>query len=165
MSDSIHIQGTPLQDAWPNATCYGCGPANPKGLHIKSYWLADGSAVVAEFHPRPEYNAGFDNVIYGGLVASLIDCHSVWTAIAYAYRAEGRPHGEPPAISYVTGTLEVKFLKPTPLDQPLLLSATLEEMHGKKSIVRCMLGPAGTVTAEGRVTAIRISGDKSVGAG
>lgn len=153
-----------MQDAWPNATCYGCGPANPKGLQIKSYWLADGSAVVAEFHPRPEHNAGFDNVMYGGLVASLIDCHSVWTAIAYAYRSENRPHGDHPAISFVTGTLEVRYLKPTPLDQPVLLSAVVEEVQGKKSVVHCKFGPVGTVTAEGRVTAIRIAGDKSVGA-
>lgn len=160
----IETQGAPLQDIWPNATCYGCGPANPKGLQLKSYWAADGNAVVAQFHARPEHNAGFDNVMYGGLVASLIDCHSIWAAIAYAYRAEGRPHGAPPSITYVTGNLDVRFLKPTPLNEPVLLSATLEEAQDKKSIVRCRLGPVGQVTAEGRVTAIRIAGDKSIGA-
>src|SRR3954470_22441710 len=67
-----------LQDAWPDATCFGCGPANPQGYRIKSFWSADGGAVVALFQPQPQYNAGFPNVMYGGLVASLIDCHSIW---------------------------------------------------------------------------------------
>lgn len=165
MENLIPTQGIALQDAWPDATCYGCGPANVQGLHIKSYWSADGSAVVAVFHPRPEQNAGFENVMYGGLVASLIDCHSIWTAIAFTYRAEGRPHGDLPAISFVTGTLEVRYLKPTPLDQPIMLSAIVEETQGKKSTVRCTLGTAEQITAEGRVVAIKISGDKSVGAG
>src|SRR5260221_10705938 len=66
-----------LQDVWPAATCYGCGPSNQVGLHIKSYWSVDGNEVVCTFMPRPEFNAGFENVMYGGLVASLCDCSDV----------------------------------------------------------------------------------------
>src|SRR5437870_3667002 len=128
-----------LQDAWPDATCYGCGPANPKGLRVKSYWSSDGSEVVASFQPRPEHNAGFPNVAYGGLVASLIDCHSIWTAIATTYRGERREHGSLPAISYVTGTLTVRFLKPTPLDRPLVLRARVTELHQRKAVVECLV--------------------------
>lgn len=67
--------------------------------------------MISTFHPKPEYNSGFPDVMYGGLVASLIDCHSIWTAIATTYRAEGREHGSLPAISYVTGTLTVPPLR------------------------------------------------------
>jgi hypothetical protein len=154
-----------LQDVWPNATCYGCGPANDAGLQIKSYWNEDGTAVVAVFHPHPHQNAGFPNVMYGGLVASLIDCHSIWTAIAYAYRAEARPFGSAPVISYVTGKLEISYRLPTPLNEPIHLSAIAEKLEGRKATIHCTLGTATQVTAEAQVLAIRISDDKSLGAG
>ena len=154
-----------LQDAWIAATCYGCGPANEHGLQIKSFWAEDGSAVIATFHPQPQHNAGFPNVMYGGLVASLIDCHSIWTAIAYTYRHEERDHGSLPAVSYVTGKLEVSYRQPTPLDQPVLLRAVAEKIEGRKATIYCTLGIEGQITAEGHVLAIRVGElDKSKGA-
>lgn len=164
MSDSIKQYQDALQDIWPHATCYGCGPGNPDGLHIKSYWAEDGSAVLATFHPEPKHNAGFPNVMYGGLVASLIDCHSIWTAIAYTYRAEGRPHGSAPSVSYVTGKLEVSYHKPTPLDQPIILRAIIEKIEGRKAIIHCTLGTEKETCAEGTVLAIRVPADKAAGA-
>ncbi len=154
-----------LQDAWPNATCYGCGPANSVGLHIKSYWAEDGETVIATFQPQPEQNAGFPNVMYGGLVASLIDCHSVWTAIAATYKAEGREHGSLPAISYVTGSLNVRYLAPTPLDRPVQLRARVTELHPRKALVTCTLHAGDQITAEGTVLAVRFQQDKSAGTG
>jgi acyl-coenzyme A thioesterase PaaI-like protein len=153
-----------LQDAWPSATCYGCGPANNEGLRIKSYWSEDGSEVVCTFEPEPKHNAGFPNVMYGGLVASLIDCHSVWTAIAHTYRAEGREHGSLPAISYVTGSLTVRYLKPTALDIPVILRAHVTELHPRKAMVHCDLYSGEEKTAEGDVLAVRFNMDKSLGA-
>jgi acyl-coenzyme A thioesterase PaaI-like protein len=150
-----------LQDVWPSATCYGCGPSNPRGLHIKSYWSGD--EVICTFQPQPEYNAGFENVMYGGLVASLCDCHSIWTAIAATYRQEGREHGSAPAISYVTGNLNVSFLAPTPLDQPIVLRARVEEIDGRKALVTCEVYAGDKKTAEARVTAIRVAANKSLG--
>ena len=156
--------GQALQDAWPDATCYGCGPANAEGLRIKSYWSEDGSEVVCRFEPQPRYNAGFPNVMYGGLVASLIDCHSIWTAIAWTYRAEGREHGSAPSISYVTGTLNVRFLKPTALDRPVLLRAHVTELQPRKALVACSLYSGDEETATGEVTAVRFNMDKALGA-
>ena len=153
-----------LQDAWPSATCYGCGPANTEGLRIKSYWSEDGSEVVCTFEPEPKHNAGFPNVMYGGLVASLIDCHSIWTAIAHTYRAEGREHGSLPAISYVTGSLTVRYLKPTTLDTPVVLRAHVTELHPRKALVHCDLYSGEEKTAEGDVLAVRFNMDKSLGA-
>lgn len=153
-----------LQDVWPDATCYGCGPANPEGLRIKSYWSEDGSEVVCRFEPQPRYNAGFPNVMYGGLVASLIDCHSIWTAIAWTYREEGRAHGSPPSISYVTGTLNVRFLRPTAIDRPVLLRARVTELQPRKALVECSLYSGDEETARGEVTAVRFNMDKARGA-
>jgi acyl-coenzyme A thioesterase PaaI-like protein len=150
-----------LQDVWPDGTCYGCGPSNPRGLHIKSYW--DGDDVICTFHPSPDHNAGFDNTMYGGLVASLCDCHSVWTAIAATYRHEGREHGSAPHISYVTGNLNVSYLRPTPLDQPTILRARVEELASRKAIVRCEVYAGDQKTAEAAVVAVRVPADKSIG--
>jgi acyl-coenzyme A thioesterase PaaI-like protein len=151
-----------LQDVWPSGTCYGCGPSNPVGLHIKSYWSGD--EVICTFQPQPFQNAGFANVMYGGLVASLCDCHSIWTAIAATYRLEGREHGSAPAISYVTGGLNVSYLAPTPLDRPIVLRARAEDIAGRKAIVKCEVYADETKTAEARVTAIRVAANKSIGA-
>ena len=153
-----------LQDAWPDGTCYGCGPANSHGLRIKSYWSEDGTEIVCTFRPEAYHNAGFPNVTYGGLVASLIDCHSIWTAIATTYRAEGREHGSLPAISYVTGSLNVRYLQPTPLDTPLVLRARVTELHAKKALVTCGAYSGDKQTAEGQVVAVRFNLDKSLGA-
>ncbi|MEO6458326.1 MAG: PaaI family thioesterase [Chloroflexia bacterium] len=157
-------KGDALQDAWPDATCYGCGPANDKGLCIKSYWSEDNSEVICVFEPRIEYNAGFPNVMYGGLVASLIDCHSIWTAIAHTYREEGRPHGSLPAISYVTGSLTVRYLKPTSLDKLVTMRARVTELHPKKALVECEFYSGEVKSAEGSVIAVRFNMDKSLGA-
>jgi acyl-coenzyme A thioesterase PaaI-like protein len=156
--------GAALQDAWPDATCYGCGPANARGLRIKSFWSEDGSEVVCTFRPGPEHNAGFPNVMYGGLVASLADCHSIWTAIAATYRAEGREHGSLPAISYVTGSLTISYLKPTPLDRPVVLRARVTELHPRKALVACSIYSGDVKTAEASVVAVRFNMDKSLGA-
>ena len=150
--------GLALQDTWAHGTCFGCGPANPIGLRIKSYWSEDENAVVATFHPKPDYNAGAENVMYGGLIASLIDCHSIWTAIAYASREGGQYVGESPAIWYVTGELSVRYLKPTPLDQPIFLKAWVEKHEGRKAYVVCELGIEGKITAKANVIAIRVEG-------
>ena len=163
--EKYRVGGVALQDAWPEATCYGCGPANAHGHRIKSYWSEDGTEILCEFQALAEHNAGFPNVMYGGLVASLIDCHSIWTAIAWTYREEERPHGSAPSISYVTGEINVRFLKPTALDQPAILRARVVELHPKKALVQCDFYSGGTTTAEGKVTAVRFAMDKALGAG
>jgi acyl-coenzyme A thioesterase PaaI-like protein len=155
-----------LQDVWPMGTCYGCGPANSHGLHIKSYWSADGSEVTCTFHAQPHFNAGLPNVMYGGMIACLCDCHSVWTAMAGMYRREGREHGSAPTLTCVTGSLSVKYLAPTPLDQPVVLRAHVQEISssGRRATVYCGVYVAEKQTAEAIVVAVQFNGDKSVGA-
>lgn len=146
-----------LQDiCMPNGTCYGCGSANPDGLHIKSYWSDDGQFVVASFDPPAKYSSGFKDAMYGGLVASLIDCHSNWTAMAFGYKAEGREPGTLPLVTSVTGSLGIKYLKPTPMTQTIHLKAWVEGEIGRKTRVLCELGTGDTVTALGDSIFVRI---------
>ena len=151
MSQSIF-----LQDTWKQGTCYGCGPNNPDGLKIKSRWSDDGRFVVAQYNADAKYNAGMHDVMYGGTVASLIDCHCVWTAIAFARKAENRSADSPPSLVYVTGKLEITYLKPTPLSKTLHIRAWADGEIGKSIRVLCELGPRDDVTATGVVTAVRL---------
>ena len=113
---------TSLQDTTaPEGVCFGCGSSNHHGLHIKSHWHEDGVHVVAEHLPDAKY-CGWPDLVYGGLIAMLVDCHSNWTAMAYHYRNEQREPGSLPRIDCVTGNLGIKFIKPTPMGVPLTLS-------------------------------------------
>ena len=144
-----------IQDSYPDeiAICYGCGRHNPKGFHIKTFW--NGEEGVFRFKPQP-YHTAFPGVVYGGLIASLIDCHSIGTAIAAAYQAEGRKPGSDPEITFVTGNLNVSYLHPTPIDAELELRSRVKEMNERKIIVTCDLSVGDTKCARGEVTAVRI---------
>lgn len=163
MDDQADERGDPVQDSWPDLTCYGCGPANPDGLHLRSYLDPDAEALVARVVPEARFTSGTANVMYGGHVASLLDCHSVWTAITFAYRDEGRPLGSDPRIAYVTGRLRVDYRAPTPLDRPVHLRAWVADDVGRKTTVRSELGPADEVTATGEVLAVRVDPPDDLG--
>jgi acyl-coenzyme A thioesterase PaaI-like protein len=145
-----------FQDTWPQNTCYGCGPGNTEGIQLKSHWAKDKNAVIATCHVDAKYNAGAPNMMYGGTIASLIDCHSLWTAIVFIHKEENKEICSPPTILCVTAELTVKYLKPTPVSSPIHLKAWIKGDIGKKTHVYCELGPAGEITATGDVIAIRI---------
>jgi acyl-coenzyme A thioesterase PaaI-like protein len=144
-----------FQDYYPDhwSHCYGCGRLNEAGLQIKSYW--DGDETVCLFTPRPQHTA-IPGFVYGGLIASLIDCHGTGTAAAAAYQAEGRPMDSEPPIRFLTGTLNVKYLKPTPLGPPIELRGQLIEVKERKVVIEIKVSVAGTVTATGEVIAIQV---------
>lgn len=145
-----------LQDiVAPEGICYGCGCDNPHGLHIKSYWHEDGIHVMARHIPEAKYS-GWPELVYGGLIAMLVDCHSNWTAMAYHYRAEGRQPGSLPRIECVTGNLGVKFIKPTPMGVPLTLRARVEGEVGRKSRIICEVHAGDVLTAVGDSIFVRV---------
>ncbi|HNP36679.1 MAG TPA: PaaI family thioesterase [Woeseiaceae bacterium] len=144
-----------IQDLIPDNHCYGCGPENPLGLRIKSYW--NGAESVCHYTPRPEQSAGPTQYLYGGTIAGLIDCHCIGTAIAHRYEEDGRDIGDGEPIWCVTGELSVRYLAPTPIDQEVTLRATIEQSAGKKTILTCRVYSGDTLTAEGRVVAIRVA--------
>lgn len=138
------------------AVCYGCGRLNEHGLHIKSYW--DGDESVCSFTPQP-YHTAIPGYVYGGLIASLIDCHSTGTAAAAAYRAAGRAMDTDPPRRFVTGTLHVEYLKPTPIEGPLELRSEVKEIKGRKVVIATTLSVKGQVCARGEVVAIQVPDD------
>ena len=139
----------------PGGICYGCGPSNPLGIQIKSYWDEDGQRVVATVIPDPKYT-GWPNLVYGGFLAMVVDCHSNWTSIAHHYRAEGRAPGSLPGIHCVTGKLGVKYLKPTPMGVPLHLSAWVEGEVGRKTRVMCEVRAGDELTVVGDSVFVRV---------
>jgi acyl-coenzyme A thioesterase PaaI-like protein len=144
-----------VQDFYPDdfAHCYGCGRLNPHGLKLKTRW--EGDETVARFQPRPEHIAvpGF---VYGGLIASLIDCHAMGTAAAAAERAAGRGIGDGPAPRFVTAALRLDFVAPTPLGPELEVRARVKEMGERKTVVEATVTAAGRITARGEVVAVRM---------
>lgn len=132
--------------------CYGCGRLNEHGLQVKSYW--EGDETVCIFQPGP-YHIAIPGYVYGGLIASLIDCHSTGTAAAAAYRAEGRAMDSPPALRYLTAALHVDYLRPTPLGPPLEIRARVKEMKGRKVVVASTLSAQGEICARGEVVAVQ----------
>jgi acyl-coenzyme A thioesterase PaaI-like protein len=130
-----------LQDRYaPQNRCFGCGPANDKGLRIKSY--VEGDELVATFAPEPHHVA-FDGILNGGIIGALLDCHSNWTAAYHLMKAQGAD--TPPCT--VTAEFYVKLKKPTPIDAPIDLRAKPVSVEGDKAVVEATLGTGGVVTA------------------
>ncbi|MEW6716151.1 MAG: PaaI family thioesterase [Chloroflexota bacterium] len=144
-----------FQDYYPDSLsyCYGCGRLNEHGLQIKSYW--DGEESVCTFLPR-SYHVAIPGYVYGGLIASLIDCHATGTAAAAAYRAEGRELGTDPPLRFVTASLHVDYVCPTPLGVPLVLRGRVRELKKRKVIVEITLAANQEVCARGEVVAVQM---------
>lgn len=125
----------------PRSTCFGCGPANPKGLRIRSF--EEGSALVAEWTPEPHHEA-FPGVLNGGIIGALLDCHCNWTAAMHLMRAGGPDASLP---STVTADYAIALKRPTPASGPVSLRAQVVSSEGQKAVVE------GTLTAGGKVCA------------
>lgn len=164
-----------IQDLYPEDTahCYGCGRLNPHGHQLETRW--EGDETVARFTPEP-YHTAIPGYVYGGLIASLIDCHGTGTATAAVLRAEGREappdggggagedggsavergSGEGEIPRFVTGRLGVDFLKPTPLGPELVVRGRVREMGERKVVVEATVSAGGEVCARGEVVAVRM---------
>ncbi|HEU4997282.1 MAG TPA: PaaI family thioesterase [Gemmatimonadaceae bacterium] len=143
-----------LQDLYPDdfAHCYGCGRLNADGLHVKSEWM-DGEAV-ARFRPAP-YHMALPGFVYGGLIASLADCHAMATAAAAAMVAAGAVPGRDPTLRFVTASLHVDFLRPTPLGPELVLRARPTAVGERKVAVEVDVIADTTTCAHAHVIAVR----------
>lgn len=144
-----------VQDYYPNdvAHCYGCGSLNEHGHHLKTFW--DGDETISRFTPK-DYHTAVPGYVYGGLIASLIDCHGTGTAALAAYKNENREPGTNPPFRFVTASLQVDFLKPTPLGIELELRGKILEAKGKKVISEISLYADNKLTAKGKVIAVQM---------
>jgi acyl-coenzyme A thioesterase PaaI-like protein len=148
--------GQAFQDTIAENHCWGCGPRNPHGLRIKSYWAeAAADEAICNWQPWAEHTSGPAHILNGGIIATLIDCHSMCTAIAAANRGNGRaPDGEP--LWYATGSLQVAYLRPTPLAAPVMLRAQVVAMAEKKIQLTCTVYSGDDACARGEVVAVRV---------
>lgn len=145
------VAGQSLQERFaPDGRCFGCGPANDRGLRIRSFEADDGT-VVADWRARPEHEA-FDGFVNGGIVGTLIDCHSNWTAIA-ALLARGDGSVAP---STVTAEYSVRFRRPTPSDRPLRLIGRAVDIADDRVTVETTVEVDGVATVTGRATFVAV---------
>jgi len=139
-----------LQERYgPEAVCYGCGPANPRGFHIRSF--PEGDEVIADWQPEPHHHA-FDNVLNGGVIGTLLDCHSNWTASYHLMQRRGLDR----APTTVTADFHVRLLKPTPTNGPVHLSARVVDSTDDRATVESTLSANGVVTATCRATFVAV---------
>src|SRR6476660_3375316 len=143
MADPLSIQ----ESLYPELTCFGCGHANPKGFHLRSY--ADGDLTVAEFTPRPEHDNGF-GFLNGGIISTVLDCHG---AAVVMYEAAQRGWEAPPGapVPFITAGFEVKFQRPTPLGPTVRLTAAPVSVDESEIVVWSEI--AVDVKARARMTA------------
>ena len=149
------MQQKAIQDYYPDdiAVCYGCGKLNEHGHQIKSYW--EGQETVCRFQPKP-YHTAFPGFAYGGLIASLIDCHATGTAASEKFFQEGKSLESEPMDRFVTVSLHVDYLAPTPIDTTLELRGRVKESKGRKMVIAVNLFAEGKETARGEVVALQM---------
>ncbi|MFH1465715.1 MAG: PaaI family thioesterase [Pseudomonadota bacterium] len=144
-----------FQDVYPPdvAQCFGCGHLNPHGHHLRTFW--DGEETVTRFTPRPEHTA-IPGYVYGGLLASVIDCHSTGSGAGALARARGLVLGKDPIPRCVTGSLEVRYLEPTPLGPELVVRGHIDEIKGRKVVVSSTLYAGEVACVRGRAVVLEL---------
>ena len=144
-----------VQDYYPDdiAVCYGCGKLNKHGYQIKTYWEDD--ETVCRFKPQ-SYHTAFPGYVYGGLIASLIDCHGTGTAASAGFREKGIPPSTESLERFVTVSLRVDYVAPTPIDTVLELRGRVKESKERKRIISVTLSANGKETARGEVVALKM---------
>lgn len=145
----------PVQDLYPDdvAHCYGCGRLNPEGLHVQTHWRE--GVGTARFVPG-DHHVAMPGYVYGGLLASLIDCHGIGTAAAAAMARAGAVPGVDATPRFVTASLRVDFIAPTPVGTELVLTARALEVGDRKVRVGVEVSAGESVTARGEVLAVRM---------
>lgn len=147
-----------LQDLLPGNNCYGCGPDNSHGLRIKSHWTGERETRCV-FRPESWHCAGPSRYVNGGVIATVMDCHAICTAMAHAYRRAGRAVGGGEPITFVTGSIAVRYRAPARIGEDMTVDARIAESGERKIVVACTLRSGGIVCAEGEVTAVRVPND------
>ena len=137
----------------PGNVCFGCGTEHPEGLQIKSYW--DGSVAICHWQPEEKYR-GWPRLLNGGIMATIIDCHCIGTAMAYACKQEDRDIDSTPSYRYATGRLKINYYTPTSTKDLITLRAQIIEHNQRKIAMTCTLKSRNIITAEAEVIAIKV---------
>lgn len=146
-----------IQDTIPDNHCIGCGPDNEHGLKIKSTWCGD-LETECRFEPQPHMASAPASILNGGIIAMLVDCHAVGTAVGYGRRLDGLADGEPGAL-YATGSLEIRYLRPAAIDRPVHVKARITGVSARKTVLECTVVSAGEICATATVVAVRVASE------
>ncbi len=137
--------------------CWGCGPKNDLGLHLKSYPGEDGETCVCHVTPSPEYTGGVPANLFGGMMAMIFDCHGTASAAWFAHQKKGLELTEETVIGrYITAHLEIDFKKPVPMGAEITVIARAEEIGERKVIVQMDLIADESVRAQARMVAVGV---------
>lgn len=148
------MTGRAFQDQIRDNYCWGCGADNAAGLHLKSYW--EGELAIARWIANEDFASGPRHFVNGGIIATLLDCHGVCTAVARSYQLEGRAIGTDPEIWHATVSLSVEYLRPTPTNEILQLEARVISCEGSGCSVECVLRAGEKDRARGAVRTTRV---------
>jgi acyl-coenzyme A thioesterase PaaI-like protein len=144
----------PIQDQLGEQPCWGCGPNSPSGLRIKSYWRGD--HAVSNWQPERDH-VGWPDILNGGILAAVVDCHCIATAIADASQLEALFSLSPRPIGFATASLSIQYLSPVPIAAPVSLDARILDRQGRKTRVSCSVTSNTTLCATAEVLAIRLA--------
>ncbi len=143
-----------FQDYMPGNICFGCGTHNAKGLHIRSFW--DGEIAACLWHPQPHHE-GWAALTCGGIIATIVDCHCIATAMATAVKNESRALDSEPHYLFATGSMNITYLKPTPIDAALRLEAQVKQIKNeRKYTIACHVLADGDKTATADVVVLLV---------
>jgi acyl-coenzyme A thioesterase PaaI-like protein len=145
---------TAFQDLMHENFCWGCGADNPDGLQIKTVW--DGDTSLTRWTPSSQFAAGPKHILNGGIIATLLDCHGVVTAIADRYRSQDREIGTGPEIWCATAKMAVEYLRPTPIDAEVELRGTVGDVDERFSTIEVVLAAKGKDRARATVHAVLV---------
>ena len=137
--------------------CWGCGPKNEAGLHIKSYPTADGKKVITRVKPGKSFTGGVPNNLFGGMIAMIFDCHGTASAAFFKHQAKGLDLTEDTVIErFITAHIEIDFKKPTPMDEEVEVEASLEKLGERKAVVNMVLTCKDEVRAKAKMVAVAV---------
>lgn len=155
----INQNKTAIQDMYGERFqhCWGCGPQNREGLHIRSYPSEDGETCVCHFMPPKQYTGGVPANLFGGMIAMVFDCHGTASAAWFAHQNKGLEGSAEAGIRrFITARLEIDFKKPVPMNEEIIVTSQAEELGERKVIVRMEMAAAGELRAQARMIAVGI---------
>lgn len=137
--------------------CWGCGPQNEQGLHLKTYPSSDGSSCISEIKPGCEYTGGVPANLFGGMIAMIFDCHGTASAAWFAHQSKGLDLTEDTVIGrFITARLEIDYKSPTPIGEEIIVTSQLEELGERKAIIRMEMLAGGQLRAQAKMVAVAV---------
>ena len=156
---TIETRAIAVQDTYGERFqhCWGCGPKNDLGLHLKTYPSVEGTSCISRIKVDPQYTGGVPANLFGGMIAVIFDCHGTASAAWFSHHEKGLNLTPETVIGrFITAHLEVDYLSPTPIDDEIIVTSTLEELGARKAIVNMEITVAGKVRAKAKMVAVAV---------